>query len=211
MSGSSPAVHRRLGSRPRTQPESCRPHADLQRWPSLIRKSEIYTASSAPRRHGREGLCPRRRQGLPERTQWRSATVDALDETAIERNFQWGRSASAHNASTKPASAAGRSIGLAQAKGASTSAIVAPPPRPGRPRRARSPDSRGPIQWLARHRGHELDTGEPLGPRGIFTEREDQAPDAPTNKGRVCVHVRDRQHDARSRQENHHRGRDDER
>jgi hypothetical protein len=32
-----------------------------------------------------EGLCPRRRQGLPERTQWRSATVDALDETAIER------------------------------------------------------------------------------------------------------------------------------
>jgi hypothetical protein len=141
------------------------------------------------------------------------ATMEETDARGPRRPprdaLQWGRSASAHKASTKPASAAGRSIGLAQAKGASTSAIVAPPPRPGRPRRARSPDSRGPIQWLARHRGHELDTGEPLGPRGIFTEREDQAPDAPTNKGRVCVHVRDRQHDARSRQENHHRGRDE--
>ena len=60
--GSSPTAHRRLGSpwrtqrqtqsisgsRPRTQPESCRPHADLRRWPFLTRNSEICTASGVP-------------------------------------------------------------------------------------------------------------------------------------------------------------------
>jgi hypothetical protein len=62
---------------------------------SCRRIQDLVTQRRPPRRCG----CPRRRQGLPERTKWRSretviavggvaetASVEALDEAAIERH-----------------------------------------------------------------------------------------------------------------------------